>query len=387
MPMNEGEETQEVIEQSQAIPSPNPEDGTERVPLEQDDDVTFDDFLVVKNGIQPPAKKKEEVEGEEVEEAEEVETPENKPEEKAQPQKIEQKLPETPAKFPSRAEQLKELGITDPKDIGMLKKMSNESFAYVTQLIRKSREYDGEIGKYKTELETLKTKTPEPHHPTLYHHPEGYKLSPKYNETLSMVNKARGVLDHWVEQMAKIRRGEKWSGLQADKDGNIFVSDEESEGDARAEVYVSKELAVTQQFLAKYENQLQGIQESHINSRKADEAFIKQQEERFFPGYDDPKHETAEAQKMLRERLPGSMQDYVPTSIFVKTVANNAKFAQKVQQLEAELAKYKGAAKPANGQPTKNKFVAGKPQSKQSSNPLQDDEITYEDFVRARNRR
>lgn len=349
-------------------------DNTERTVLEQDDELSMADFISARSKVDSEETVKEKAGV--VEEPKEVVVEE----EPVIKEVTEPVIKPTVKTTIDRDSILKDLGITEPAKISAFKKMSNDAFNLVKDTLQKQKEYESETGKLKTELESLKTKKPDTVHPTIYNHPSGYLLNPEYTKLSNATATAKGVLKHWTRQLANIRRGEKWQDLTSNDKGQIFIG-ETKEPDADGEERVMEELAAAQGYAYQYERNLNELVSSHKTRRDTDEKFIKETENKFFPGYDDPKHETQPAQQKFKDMLPDTMKEYVPTSIFVKTVVNNAVFANKVKALELENASLK-AGKGVVAPPPKNKFVSNGAPKAAVNNSLQDDEITVDDFKR-----
>ena len=249
------------------------------------------------------------------------------------------------------------------------KKMSNETFNKLKPIYL-------EHGKLKQQVEDLKKVSATP----VYGHPKAYALTEEYEQRVTDAQMASSVLRHWQMQLAKIRRGEPWKDLNEDEKTGKFVLSEEKEATAEAETEVLQYLSDAQEQNHKFRKDLQDYVEKYSSKYTDDFKILQDAQEKYFPGYKDPKHPTSNVQKAVIEALPLSFRNDPLAPLLAMTAANNAILMGKLQAMEKEMNKIKGIKTDAEkAPPTSRNFVnsGGKKSGEFGT-------VKYSDFQRAR---
>ena len=198
------------------------------------------------------------------------------------------KVADAPSLTESRDTVLTELAI--PKEQWPLfRKMGNESFNHVKEIIKHQRNTEAELA-------TLK-KVPAQNSNTL--HPEVRKAQ-------STAQQANYELQHWQQQFMKIEAGEDWDDLDIDGKGNYVTKSMQSSSQAKLAV-----LNYMQQA-----KQILGEQSQYVNTVKAQwkqyhQQYVngfKQAEDSYFPQYAKAQDNQyiSTMQKLLAERGQGT---------------------------------------------------------------------------------
>lgn len=248
------------------------------------------------------------------------------------------------------------------------KKMSNDTFNKLKPIYL-------EHAKLKVENENLKK---QPIGKTVYGHPKSYMLTEDYESKVADAQTADSILKHWQLQLARIRRGETWKDLDQDKDGKFIIS-AEKDATAEAETEVLEHLAFAQEQNHDARKSLKEFVTSYGNSYENDYRTLLAAQEKYFPGYSDPKHPTQQVQKAIIDALPTSFKSNPLTSILAMTAANNAILMGKLQSAMKEINKLKGIKEDTKkAPPTNDKFVHGKETKGKFG------EVKFSDFRRVR---
>lgn len=288
------------------------------------------------------------VEVEDIEEGQEVPAKEEKPDNEEID--LEEVQPVTPVKKERVA---RDYNGFEPKEVEMLKKCGNDTFTEFSRLLKEEKT---------RKANPPKTVEANPHNlPAAYfEHPEAYILSPDYSRTLNTVQRIDSIKDHYIRQKRNIDKNGKFVEIQKNNNGEIITLPEREATDDDA-VNVEKYIDFMNTQGQKAKNDLEKIVTTFKDKHQGDIKSIQEAENNFFPGFDDPKHETVEIQKKVKEAMPSSFRDNPVTKLLAKSIGANALMLKKLQASEAENRRLKGTAKDAkNAPPKKGNFVAGK---------------------------
>ena len=331
--------------------NPLPEASTEAPEESTFDGVDFEAFADRKEGVEPEAT-----------EPEVTETPEETP---AQP---ERKVLAPNGKKPIVLQKDRDFTGIDDADKPLFRDMSKESFNKLKEIYVASKKKDEQIAALQ--------KAPQQQ----FIHPEAYRLDAEYQKMEEVTGILSSVESHYIAQLEKIAQGEKWNDLGVDEKGNPFIQGQSQEPDVRSEQYIRKMLAQTQNEMLGTQRRMSEMSTGYVKNYQNDLNVIKTAEEKYFPGYDKPDHETQKLQStFINEVLPPTFRSHPLAKTLAKTVANNALFKRdleaaekKVKELEARL-----AGKPT-AQPTKANLRPGNAKVADGKNPFED--VDYDAF-------
>lgn len=263
----------------------------------------------------------------------------------------------------TRESVLKDLGVPEDQ-FKNYKFMSNEAFNTVKGVLEENKK--------------LKTAKPAEvpaaapvqvdYSKTLYGHSEGYLLDNNYRQAQRGVTLCQTAQDHWIQQEEAIARGEQWYDLSVDAQGNLVINPTPIEPTEKGAAHVRGQKRHAEEYLYRYSQNAQQIQQSYGAKHKEDIALLRSAEEKFFPGYEKPDHPTKPAQDYLISLLPESQRANPLTKTLAYTYANNTllrdtavKEKQRADAAEAKLKVYEDKEKALGNpqQPTKNNFIPG----------------------------
>jgi hypothetical protein len=301
-----------------------------------------------------------------------VETPANNVVQKTQEQQVQSN---------PRVEVLKSLGIPEDQHKNY-QRMSNEAFETVKNVLTESKQLKENLTNVQSQLKVIQ-ENPNRLPDNYYANPNAYLLDPDYNNLQRGLSTAQAIKNHYIGVLKAISKGENWRDLQADDKGNVFVIEEDLEPSEEARIAAEDQIRQASDWLFGNQKRIQELQNTFKGRFENDVNLIKEQESRFFPDYDKPDHWSASIQKQLIELLPASQRNQPLARTLAKTVANNSRFANENKTLKEELAKIKlelETFKKKSTQPTKGQF------QNNSGTTNTNDEVTMEDFMRARGR-
>jgi hypothetical protein len=236
-------------------------------------------------------------------------------------------------------------------DIPLFKEMSNGAFNLSKKIYLENKALKETVAKAAT------AKTGELP-PSYYSNPNGYLLSPKYQQAAVNTQAAEQVKRHWEQQLINIRQGKSWTDLTNDDKGNI-VKSQPKEATAEGEVEVLGALQFAQDQLFNKKKELDGIITNFSNVAKEGTDFLETVKQKYFQGYEKDDHPTRPTQKAILESLPESYRDHPLAQILAMTGASNAILQGQLLAKEKELKKLQGIKQDTTAaQPTKKEFVA-----------------------------
>lgn len=173
----------------------------------------------------------------------------------------------------------------DEKIVPLLKSMSGSAFDYVKPLI-------AEHAKLKTEHETAKAKIVDLEKgivkiPDSYNeHPRAYTLTPDFEKTADNLRGAAVILEHWENQLAKVRNDEDtYTVIQIDPKSGEFYESAPIKIDATSEKTLMQYVAGSHTQLARFKVEVQNIAKSHKTGYDNAVADVKDFEEKSFANF------------------------------------------------------------------------------------------------------
>jgi len=225
----------------------------------------------------------------------------------------------------------------------LFRKMGNESFNHVKEIIKQQRVTEGELATLKKAPQQSNTLPA-----SYYEHEDGYTLHPEVRKAQATAQQANYELQHWQQQFMKIEAGDDWQDLDIDAKGQYVTKEMQSSSQAKLAV-----LGYLQQA-----KQILGEQSQYVNNVKSNwkqyhQQYVngfKQAEDSYFPQYvksaDNPYINTMH--KLLAEKGQGTN----PLSgMFAKMYAFTME-----QKAELDSMKQARAATKVNAQPPSSAF-------------------------------
>lgn len=214
-------------------------------------------------------------------------------------------------------------------DVPLFRKMANESFDALKPVYLERKQLQTEVAQLRQQVNQNVEA-----HPSLYTHPEGYKLTKEYDEMSRIVDLSAQAEEHWNLQLARLRRGLGWQDAGVNDQGKIVLGPEQENNEA-AEVYVMRKLNAAQRTNLDVGSKLDNYVKNFNKRHQEDTGVIKQIESQYFPDYDKPDHPTASTQKQVMDLIPEAMRSHPLASILCKVAAGNIFMSKQLQQLQA----------------------------------------------------
>lgn len=267
-----------------------------------------------------------------------------------------------PVEPSSREAVLRDLGVEDSK-FGLFKQMSNDAFNYNVEVLRNYKEA---VAK-QTELQEKYDKA-DKMPDSYYDHPEGYTLSKDYKDLVAKSQQASYEYNHYVEQMKKIRAGEKWHDLVGyNQDGSPQL--QEKEADTNGEVQVNQMLNALGQFNQNSSQKIAEIQAKFNAAREGRASAFVDYEKQFFPQYEgvtDNQYINS-MQALLKEK---QVDNNPMAGVFSKLYAYAMEVQDKYNASLSEIETLKQNQKPATENPTESEINTTKPVATPSEDTL-----------------
>lgn len=287
-----------------------------------------------------------------------------------------------PTSKPDQQKLARDYSDIDESDRELFKNMSNAAFNRLKPLYLEHKKQSATLAEQTAKIAELskRPETSETLPPNYFSHPEAFRLSKNYTVLNQRVNLAQAVLSHWQKQLIAIRKGEDWHDLEQDKDGNIVVSSGESKATTDAEVQVMENLEHVRRQLFDTQADLRNLSAQHQVRYTQAINVIKEAEDKFFPGFDDPKHVSAPLQKAVMDALPAEFRDLPISRTLAKVSAVNIMLQHEITSLKEKLKTQESLNKDVrSAQPTKQQIGSTHASSQRSP-------MTYEEMQAERGR-
>lgn len=310
------------------------EDGTtlankeKRVSPEDGEPADLEDFLAVKQGVDPKTKEQKAADALKVKDKE-----------------VDKTKPPVDVKPDATKEQQRQDGKTardytgfSEEDTKLLKNMGNDAFNAFRPILIEHRKMGAVLKQKDTEIASLKVgkqSLPDAY----YEHENGFVLSPEFNTTANELNQAAMVQSHWQKQLGAIRRGDDWQDATGiDKNGQLVLgAKQKATGEAEGEVMSYITSAANQ--LNRVQQKMLGVQNEFKGRHQKAIGEIQEAEKKYFAAYEDPKHPYAPVIKNVMESLPVEFRSSPLASLLAKSVAANVQYGKAIQMLKVDMAK------------------------------------------------
>lgn len=245
----------------------------------------------------------------------------------------------------------------------LFRKMGNESFNHVKEIIKQQRATEAE-------LTTLKKAPPQQSNTlpaSYYEHEDGYTLHPEVRKAQQTAQQANYELQHWQNQFMKIEAGEDWQDLDIDAKGHYVTKDMQASSQAKLAVlnYIQQAKQILNEqsgYVNNVRQQWKQMHQQYVNS-------FKQAEDSYFPQYAKAADNQyiSTMQKLLAEKGQGTNP---LAGMFAKMYAFTME-----QKAELDSLKQAKAAVRVNAQPPSAAFNGG-------GNPVPSDDVVSLDMFK-----
>lgn len=194
-----------------------------------------------------------------------------------QPVKVEEKKgPDILGKLPKKGEARDYTGFNDQEQ-SLLKGMSNESFAYFSDLLKKSKSAPAV------------TEPAKPSADFIFQHPQGYVFSPEYQQLNTELQMAKSEGNAWMQELIKAQKGEKWRPLVGidDKTGK-FIYGEERQPTLEDVEMLRRSVGKCEQYETNVSSSLNSLPQTFNNKLNTDLQNINQERAKRFDWVANP---------------------------------------------------------------------------------------------------
>lgn len=136
-------------------------------------------------------------------------------------------------------------------EVEVLKQMSNPAFEFATSRLK--------------ELKELRDKKPD----SYLQHPQGYILSPDYNEAVQNHNLAQFEYNHYKTQLINLRAGKKWTRVLGYKADGSAVLSEQQDPTEEADVELSGLVNYAQQLQNQFSQKADQVRQGYTRNVEA----------------------------------------------------------------------------------------------------------------------
>jgi len=222
-----------------------------------------------------------------------------------------------------------------------LKRMPQDAFEHFSKELLEKREAtkktEEQLKKYEEEVKQLKTgKVTIPE--SYYENPDAVILTPEFAEAQTRYQTTQNIETHWATQLELIEKGENWTDLVADKDGNIILGKTYEPG-VNAKIAVQKQLSKAMSQTQKYQEELEGFVKNFKTKSEEYRGKLSNYEKQLFPLFED-KENGADAIKYLESEIvpnlekAGVRKDNPIFTAYAKSLAMNYIFRDQLIALQ-----------------------------------------------------
>lgn len=234
-------------------------------------------------------------------------------------------------------------GFTE-REAQLLKRMSNESFDFVSRELRESRaakaKYESEVKAREEELTKLRTgkvEIPE----NYYENPDAVILTPEFKQAQENYALAQNVENHWAKQLAQLEKGEDWVDLDNDPKTGEIVYGKSHEPTPEARAYIQRQLSGAQNQTFRIGGELKSVVEGFQSRAGEFRNRIRDAEKTYMPYFEDDK---GEAYKVYQSVLPevkklGLSEANPAFTMLAKSIALNMMLSENLNKLAQERGK------------------------------------------------
>jgi hypothetical protein len=261
----------------------------------------------------------------------------------------------------------------DPELAPFFKQMSNDSFNRLKPIILEHKKQKEALALREQEVAKLKEGRLPDHY---YEHPEGYKLDPEFAEASAKTDVANTIVQHWREQLRKIRQGAvDYDHLYINNEGRYAM--EKRSADASAEGDIMLYYNNAQHEMIRERQKTEDFVKTFSDKHGQTKNWVTDFESKAFSLFD--KEEGKSLKLVVDDTLkafPSALRNSIGARLLAKSLVTNQQLVEALRQVSATKATpatAKAEDKTKAG-PTGAETMSG------SSGKSNGDDITIEDF-------
>lgn len=248
----------------------------------------------------------------------------------------------------------------------VLKKMSNDSYAYTTKLIKEHKAAQ-------EELKNLKEQNPQQ---SFYENPESFTLTPEGKKITEEYSANHALQSHYDQQLSLAQQGKPWVAIVPDGNGGFTqrtMSPAVQENEDGEQVHVpdpkhlnwlNQQIGQTQAHETQLKQTYAQLAAQHKEQSQTIQQFVTTQEERFFPALKELKGKDKEIFEGILNILPGSLKINPMSRMAAKGVITISKLSKQLKEAQKELNLLKAVkSDKKKGGPTITEVNEGNPTS------------------------
>lgn len=195
----------------------------------------------------------------------------------------------------------------EPEDQKILKQLSNKQFNQLKERLRdiyNEREQTKELKQKLAEIESNGVPA------NYFEHPNGYVLSPEYQNISSQYNTVASVAAHWEQQLANIEGGQPWTTIQADSNGNPTLG-QQFEPSSQSKANVMSQMQKAQAMLSSLQTKAESISSNFAKQHKDATEYISNVTKEYVKKLPDEIKPSSEDVEALRKLLPAAYKNHI----------------------------------------------------------------------------
>jgi len=219
----------------------------------------------------------------------------------------------------------------DEQDVPLFKKMANESFNRLKPLYLDYKKKQAELNETQQKLAEAQkgvTRIPD----SYYEHPNAYILTPEFNVAAQTSQQAQAILNHWTDQLQKIREGAvEYTHIDFDQNGNLVEA--KKPADAKAETNLLLYVNHAQNQLVNANANMQAIMRAHQGKATEVTNWVNNFAKQAFPYYDKPEAAVLKAElDAVVAQFPVALRNNPLMSALSRSLVTNKQLLNMMQE-------------------------------------------------------
>jgi hypothetical protein len=165
---------------------------------------------------------------------------------------------------------------------GLLKKMASDAREFTSARLKELKHEKSRRAELEEKLKNV-DQPPE----QWYENEDAYIHLPEVKKASRVVEYAKSLQAHYMEQLKKVRNGENWTEVLVGADGKLQHVNREAATDS--DIVIADRIAEARLTAQTYSQQIQQVQSTFKQRAKSVLNGVQQAEDEFFPQYSDPK--------------------------------------------------------------------------------------------------
>lgn len=270
-----------------------------------------------------------------------------------------------PADVPDTKVPPKDPPVTPPSDsrdysgleddvVPLFKKMGNNAFNKLKPVYQEHKALKQSVAEKEAEIAKLREgRIPD----SYYEHPRGYTLTPEFEEAATLNSKANQIVNHWQEQLERVRQGEEtYQELHINPENGQFYLSAPIKADKSSEQVVSRYLDMSRAQAQRVLGRIQALGIQHETTYKQAIQQVQDFEKQSFAIFEKP--ELAKSlgpivKDTIKNVLPPAFHNNPLASIVAKSLFVVKQLGDANKKLQEQLAGKGGATATATTPPGK----------------------------------